>query len=154
MFVIVSCAACQHPQRAELEAALRRRESFRQVARTYRLSPTNSTATPTGMFPRSPERAPNPRLLQAPVGASTAASSILMAVNSGAAPASIGRVRPSGNFLREAGKREHQGGLTLRECSTVVVPRPPVTAPGRSTPVPWAQRLRDRTALRPLRTQP
>ena len=40
MFVIVSCAACQHPQRPELEAALRRRESFRQVARTYRLSPT------------------------------------------------------------------------------------------------------------------
>lgn len=153
MFVIVSCAACQHPQRAELEAALRRRESFRQVARTYRLSPTKLHRHAHRHVPEIARARAEPQA-PPPVGASTAAGSIPMAVNSGAAPASIGRVRPSGNFLREAGKREHQGGLTLRECSTVVVPRPPVTAPGRSTLVPWAQRLRDRTALRPLRTQP
>jgi hypothetical protein len=33
-----SCAACRHPQRAELEAALRRGDSFRQVAQTYQLA--------------------------------------------------------------------------------------------------------------------
>jgi hypothetical protein len=38
--VTISCAPCRHPQRAELEAALRRGDSFRRVARTYRLALT------------------------------------------------------------------------------------------------------------------
>jgi hypothetical protein len=32
------CAACRHPQRSDLEAALRRGASFRKVARTYQLA--------------------------------------------------------------------------------------------------------------------
>jgi hypothetical protein len=37
--VSASYAACRHPERQALEAALRRGDSFRQVARTYALAP-------------------------------------------------------------------------------------------------------------------
>jgi hypothetical protein len=142
------CAACWHPQRSDLEAALRRGASFRQVARTYQLALVTLHRHAHRHVPVIARARAEPQVPPGTRRCVDCGRLMPTAVTSGAAPVSISRMRSSGNFIREASKKGQMGGLRLPERSALLVPQTPVAAPGRSTPVPPAPARATRAAGR------